>query len=81
MRLIFRFMAFLFAAATFVGLIGAAVVGYMIWMYSQDLPDHAQLQNYEPPVTTRVHAAMARCSPNIFVSAACICRSRPCRAC
>jgi penicillin-binding protein 1A len=56
MRLIFRFMAFLFAAATFAALIGAAVVGFMIWKYSQDLPDHAQLQNYEPPVTTRMHA-------------------------
>jgi penicillin-binding protein 1A len=57
MRLIFRFMAFLFAGATLVGLLGAAVVGYMIWKYSQDLPDHAQLQNYEPPVMTRVHAS------------------------
>ena len=56
MRLIFRFFAFLFATATFVGLLGAGVLGYGIWKYSQDLPEHAQLQNYEPPVTTRVHA-------------------------
>jgi penicillin-binding protein 1A len=56
MRLIFRFMAFLFAAATFVGLLVAAGVAYMAWKYSQDLPDHAQLQNYEPLVMTRVHA-------------------------
>jgi penicillin-binding protein 1A len=57
MRLIFRFFAFLFAAATFVGLAAAAGVGYFVWKYSQDLPDHAQLENYEPPVMTRVHAA------------------------
>jgi penicillin-binding protein 1A len=56
MRLIFRFFAFLFAAATFVALLAACVVGYMIWRYSQDLPEHAQLQNYEPMVMTRVHA-------------------------
>ncbi|MCA0401176.1 MAG: penicillin-binding protein 1A [Proteobacteria bacterium] len=57
MRLIARFLAFLFGTATLVGLIGAAVVGYFVWHYSQDLPDHAQLEKYEPPVTTRVHAA------------------------
>ncbi|MGL4636856.1 MAG: penicillin-binding protein 1A [Beijerinckiaceae bacterium] len=56
MRLIFRFFAFAFGAATFIGLLGAAVFGYVIWKYSQDLPEHAQLQNYEPPVMTRVHA-------------------------
>lgn len=57
MRMIARFFAFLFGTATLVGLIGAAVVGYIVWHYSQDLPDHAQLAKYEPPVTTRVHAA------------------------
>ncbi len=57
MRMIARFFAFLFGTATLVGLVGAAVAGYIIWHYSQDLPDHAQLAKYEPPVTTRVHAA------------------------
>ncbi|KAF0231061.1 MAG: penicillin-binding protein [Beijerinckiaceae bacterium] len=57
MRMIARFFAFLFGTATLVGLLGAAVAGYVIWHYSQDLPDHAQLAKYEPPVTTRVHAA------------------------
>ena len=57
MRLIARFFAFLFGTATLVAIIGAAVVGYVIWHYSQDLPDHAQLSKYEPPVTTRIHAA------------------------
>jgi len=37
--------------------VGAAVGGYFYWKYSQDLPDHAALANYEPPVMTRVHAA------------------------
>lgn len=57
MRLIFRFIAWLFGLGTIAALGVAAVVGYMVWKYSQDLPDHAQLQNYEPPVMTRVHAA------------------------
>jgi penicillin-binding protein 1A len=56
MRLIFRFFAMVFALATLFGLIGAVGLAYVIWKFSQDLPDHAQLQNYEPPVTTRVHA-------------------------
>ena len=50
MRMIARFFAFLFGTATLVGLLGAAVVGYVVWHYSQDLPDHAQLAKYEPPV-------------------------------
>lgn len=57
MRMIARFFAFLFGTATLVGLIGAAAAGYIVWHYSQDLPDHAQLAKYEPPVTTRIHAA------------------------
>ncbi|MCZ8374563.1 MAG: penicillin-binding protein 1A [Beijerinckiaceae bacterium] len=57
MRMIARFFAFLFGTATLVGLIGAAVAGYIVWHYSQDLPDPAQLAKYEPPVTTRIHAA------------------------
>jgi penicillin-binding protein 1A len=56
MRLIFRFFAMIFALVTFFGLIGAVGLAYVIWKFSQDLPDHAQLQNYEPPVMTRVHS-------------------------
>ena len=28
-----------------------------MWHFSKDLPDYSQLQDYEPPVMTRVHAA------------------------
>jgi penicillin-binding protein 1A len=28
-----------------------------MWHYSKDLPDYSQLQDYEPPVMTRVHAS------------------------
>ncbi|QRG05087.1 penicillin-binding protein 1A [Xanthobacter dioxanivorans] len=57
MRLILRFLGFLFALGTVVLLAGAAGATYFVWKYSQDLPDYSQLQNYEPPVMTRVHAA------------------------
>jgi penicillin-binding protein 1A len=56
MRLIFRFFAMVFALVTLFGLIAAVGLAYVIWKFSQDLPDHAQLQNYEPPVMTRVHS-------------------------
>ncbi len=57
MRLLFRFMGFLFAVGTIVFLVGVAAVAGLIWHYSKDLPDYSQLQDYEPPVMTRVHAA------------------------
>jgi penicillin-binding protein 1A len=57
MRLLVRFMGFLFAAGTVVFLVGVAAAAGMIWHYSKDLPDYSQLQDYEPPVMTRVHAA------------------------
>src|SRR5271169_3161307 len=57
MRLLVRFMGFLFAAGTVVFLVGVAAVAGLIWHFSKDLPDYSQLQDYEPPVMTRVHAA------------------------
>jgi penicillin-binding protein 1A len=57
MRLIARFLGFLFATGAIVFVVGAGAAGLLIWHYQQDLPDYTQLQNYEPPVMTRVHAA------------------------
>ncbi|UDL95442.1 penicillin-binding protein 1A [Lichenihabitans sp. PAMC28606] len=56
MRLIARFLGFVFATGALVFVIGAAAAGLLIWKYEQDLPDYTQLKNYEPPVMTRVHA-------------------------
>jgi penicillin-binding protein 1A len=56
MKLMLRFLGFLFAAGTIVFLAGIAGVAGMMWHYSKDLPDYSQLQDYEPPVMTRVHA-------------------------
>jgi penicillin-binding protein 1A len=57
MRLFLRFLGFLFAAGTIVFLVGVAAVAGLLWHFSKDLPDYTQLQNYEPPVMTRVHAS------------------------
>ena len=57
MRFILRFFGFLFSVGAIAFLIGGVIAGYYFWKYSQGLPDHAALANYEPAVTTRVHAA------------------------
>jgi penicillin-binding protein 1A len=57
MRFLVRFMGFLFTIGTVVFLVGGAAVAGLIWHYSRDLPDYSQLQDYEPPVMTRVHAS------------------------
>jgi penicillin-binding protein 1A len=57
MRLLLRFLGFLFAAGTILFLVGVAATAGLMWHFSKDLPDYSQLQDYEPPVMTRVHAA------------------------
>jgi penicillin-binding protein 1A len=57
MRFLIRFLGFLFTAGTVVFLVGVAGVAGAVWHFSKDLPDYSQLQDYEPPVMTRVHAA------------------------
>ncbi|AVT76520.1 MULTISPECIES: penicillin-binding protein 1A [Rhodopseudomonas] len=57
MRFLLRFFGFLFAAGTIVFLVGVAAVAGLIWHFSKDLPDYSQLQDYEPPVMTRIHAS------------------------
>jgi penicillin-binding protein 1A len=57
MRLLLRFLGFLFATATLLVIVAAAGGGYILWKESRDLPDYTQLKDYEPPVMTRLHAA------------------------
>jgi penicillin-binding protein 1A len=57
MRLILRLLGFLFTVGTILFVVGVAAVSGLLWHYSKDLPDYSQLQDYEPPVMTRVHAA------------------------
>ncbi|MFN0263335.1 penicillin-binding protein 1A [Tepidamorphus sp. 3E244] len=55
--MLFRFFGYLFALGVVVFIIAAGGVGYVIWKVSADLPEYAALQEYEPPVMTRVHAS------------------------
>ena len=57
MKLLLRFLGFLFAAGTILFLVGIGAVAGVLWHFSKDLPDYSQLKDYEPPVMTRVHAA------------------------
>jgi len=50
-------LGFLFAAGTILFIVGVAAAAGLLWHFSKDLPDYSQLQDYEPPVMTRVHAA------------------------
>ena len=56
MKGLLRFFGFLFTAGTILFLVGVAGVAVAMWHFSKDLPDYSQLQDYEPPVMTRVHA-------------------------
>jgi len=57
MKLMLRFLGFLFAVGTIFFIVGIAATAGLLWHFSKDLPDYSQLQDYEPPVMTRVHAA------------------------
>ena len=57
MKVLLRFLGFLFAAGTILFIAGVCTAAGLMWHYSKDLPDYSQLQDYEPPVMTRVHAA------------------------
>src|SRR5579872_3787031 len=56
MRGIARFIGFVFATGAILLVVGLAAAWAVVGIYSKDLPDYSQLQNYEPPVMTRVHA-------------------------
>src|SRR5688572_8630850 len=56
MKSLLRFFGFLFTAGTILFLVGVAGAAVLMWHFSSDLPDYSQLQDYEPPVMTRVHA-------------------------
>src|SRR3954465_14053580 len=56
MKLFLRFFGFLFAAGTILFVVGIAAAAGLLWHFSKDLQDYSQLQDYEPPVMTRVHA-------------------------
>jgi penicillin-binding protein 1A len=57
MRFLLRFLGWIFAGGTIMFLVAMTGIAGMLWHFSKDLPDYSQLQDYEPAVMTRVHAA------------------------
>ena len=52
-----RLFGWLFGFGIFVALAGVGVTAVYIAQVSSELPDYTVLKDYQPPVTTRVHAA------------------------
>jgi penicillin-binding protein 1A len=52
-----RVLGWLFGFGVFCALAGLAVAGVYLAKISGELPDYTVLKDYQPPVTTRVHAA------------------------
>jgi penicillin-binding protein 1A len=57
MRLLLRFIGLLFAGGTILFVVGVTAAAGLLWHFSRELPDYSQLEDYEPAVMTRVHAA------------------------
>lgn len=55
-----RLLAWMMSVAMALGIAGAVFVMLVIVGFSQGLPDVTQLQNYDPPVVSRVHAGDGR---------------------
>jgi len=55
-----RFFAWMVSIGLMLGMVGAVLGMLLIVGYSQGLPDVNQLQNYNPPVVSRVHAGDGR---------------------
>ncbi len=55
--IIWRFFGFLFAAGSVLFIVIATAVYIFLNSMMAGLPDFTALRNYEPPVTTRIHAA------------------------
>lgn len=51
-----RWLGYLTGLALVGALLAVGGVFWVFWEYGRDLPDYSQLADYEPPVTTRVHA-------------------------
>ncbi|UCH73220.1 MAG: penicillin-binding protein 1A [Rhodospirillales bacterium] len=51
-----KFVRYCLAVFLIIGLAAGGAATYAIWHFSRDLPDHRQLADYQPKISTRVHA-------------------------
>ena len=52
-----RLIGYFFGIGTALALVAAAGVAVYVGNVSKELPNYEVLANYEPPVTTRIHAS------------------------
>ena len=55
-----KIFRFLFVCAVMLVIAGCGFVGITLWYFGRDLPDYQQLEHYQPPIMTRVHAGDGR---------------------
>ncbi|MBZ8132235.1 penicillin-binding protein 1A [Afifella sp. IM 167] len=55
--MLLRLIGYIFGIGALLALCVAAVAGFLLHRYSQDLPDYDVLAKYEPPVMSRIHAS------------------------
>ncbi len=55
-----RWILYLFSLLLILGAAGAGGIAWGLYTYGQGLPDYSQLEDYEPPVVTRVHGGDGR---------------------
>ena len=51
-----RWVAYIISLTILISLLTVGGGVWVFWNYGRDLPDYRQLENYTPPITTRVHA-------------------------
>jgi penicillin-binding protein 1A len=51
-----RLISALFALVLVFAAVSGGAVFFGLWYYGRDLPDYQQLADYQPPITTRLHA-------------------------
>ena len=56
LRIFLSFLGAIFSWVSATLLIGFLMVSAIFWIYSEDLPDHAQLAAYSPPTISRIYS-------------------------
>ncbi len=51
-----RWVAYIISLTILISFLTVGGGVWVFWNYGRDLPDYRQLENYTPPITTRVHA-------------------------
>ena len=67
MKLIIKYLVRLFKFIVVVSVFGGIMILYILWKYSPDLPNHSELKNYSPSLTTRVFTSDGQLLDEYFI--------------